>query len=444
MFNRIVFRSILIGAALAVTQLVHAGPKIQHWTSDEGVKVYYVEAPGLPLVDIQVIFDAGSARDGNAHGLASLTSMLLDTGAGNWDADDIAKRLDSAGTQLSSGVSRDSAWLSLRSLTDVPKLESALETLGTILASPKFDNKDFTREKQRVLLALRQREESPGDLAQLAFYSALYAEHPYAHPESGFLETVEPLNRDDLANFYESYYVANNAVMVVVGDVSRNRVEEIVAQLFADVAEGEAAADLPVVPELKKAAVSRTRFPSTQTHIFSGAPVLSRKDPDYVSLYVGNHILGGSGLVSKISEEVREKRGLSYSSYSHFSPMRDKGPFTMGLQTRNDQADDALDVLNQTLYDFIKTGPTAKELEAAKKNITGGFVLRYDSNQKLAQYIAMIGLYGLPLDYLDTFPKRVEVVTREQIRDAFKRRVKPDTFRTVLVGGAKATGAKSK
>jgi zinc protease len=162
---------------------------------------------------------------------------------------------------------------------------------------------------------------------------------------------------------------------------------------------------------------------------------MRRGDPDYLPLYVGNHILGGSGLVSRISDEVREKRGLSYSAYSYFVPMRVAGPFTLGLQTRNENRAEALAVLRQTLARYVGEGPTDEELLAAKKNITGGFPLNIDSNSDILGYIAMIGFYGLPLDYLDTFNQRVEAVTAAQIRDAFARRVHPERMVTVTVGG---------
>jgi len=149
---------------------------------------------------------------------------------------------------------------------------------------------------------------------------------------------------------------------------------------------------------------------------------------------VGNHILGGSGLVSLLSEEVREKRGLSYSVYSYFLPMSERGPFLLGLQTKNDQADEAREVMMETLRRFRDEGPTEKELAAAIKNITGGFPLRIASNSQIVRYLAVIGFYGLPLDYLDRFNERVSAVTAEQIRDAFRRRVDPDRLATVIVG----------
>ena len=413
-----------------------ATPQIQNWVTKNGSRVYFVPTNGLPLLDIRVVFDAGSARDGAQFGLATLTSSLLDTGAGKWDADAIAQRLEGVGARLSTGVSRDSAWLSLRSLTQARLLNTALETARTILVEPTFNQADFEREKKRMLLALKQREESPADLAGIAFFEAVYGDHPYAHPKEGMIGTVEKLSREDLRNFYRKYYVAKNAIIVIVGAIDRAQADTIAGNLLQGMPGGEAAPTLPQVARQASANTIRKSFPSEQTHVFSGVPGMKVGDPDYFALYVGNHILGGSGLVSKISEEVREKRGLSYSAFSYFYPLRETGPFMMGLQTKNDQADEAVRVMQNTLRDFIAQGPTENELEASKKNITGGFAMRLDSNQKLTEQVAFIGFYELPLDYLDTFTKKVEAVTTEEIRKAFHARINPDRLQTILVGAS--------
>jgi zinc protease len=148
-------------------------------------------------------------------------------------------------------------------------------------------------------------------------------------------------------------------------------------------------------------------------------------------------VLGGGGMVSRLFEEIREKRGLSYSAYSYFSPMRFNGPFLAGLQTKSDQVDEALSVLMENINSYIETGPTEEELIASKKNITGGYPLRIDSNSKILSYLVVIAYYKLPLDYLDTFNANVEAVTIEQIKDAFNRRVTPDKLVTVMVGSSK-------
>ena len=161
---------------------------------------------------------------------------------------------------------------------------------------------------------------------------------------------------------------------------------------------------------------------------------MRRLDPDYFPLWVGNYILGGGGFNSRFTQEVREKRGLSYSVYSSFAPYRESGSFTIGLQTRRDQAEAALQVLGVTLRDFVANGPTPAELEGAKQHIIGGFALRTDSNRKILDYLAVIGFYGLPLDWLEQFPQRVAQVTAEEVRDAFRRRIDPDRLATVVVG----------
>lgn len=417
---------------------VHAAPVIQHWTTPQGGQVYFVHTEGLPLVDVRVVFAAGSARDGAQQGIAALTSAVLDTGAGNWNADTIAQRLEGVGAILGTSVSKDTASLSLRSLTDADKLTVALDTLHTVLTQPRFAAKDFEREKQQALLALKQREESPANIAAVAYSKALYGDHPYGHPAEGEKNTVATLTRADLIHFYKRYYVSSNAVIAVVGDVNRVEAEAWAAHLLDGLPRGEPAAPLPPVNEPAAANTVKQPFPSAQTHVMVGAPVLAYNDPDYFPLYVGNHILGGGGFVSRITTEVREKRGLSYSASSYFMPQAEKGPFTMSLQTRNDQTEAALKVLMDTTQTFISDGPTEAELHAAKQNIMGGFALRIDSNQKIAEYVAAIGFYRLPLDYLDRFIDKVQAVSVADVAQAFKARVNPAHFQTVLVGGAAA------
>jgi zinc protease len=425
----------LVFLFLLISAPVYAVPEIQHWVSAQGGRVYFVPTEGLPLLDIKIVFDAGSARDGEKFGVAALTAGMLDTGAGDWDADAIAQRLENVGASLGTGVSRDSAWLSLRSLTHPEKLGVALETAREILAHPRFDQKDFEREKGRTLLAIKQRGEEPDELVEIAFFQVLYGNHPYAHPQEGFAETVAPLTREDLVDFHKRHYVASNAIVVIVGDVKRAEAEAVAEKLLSGLEKGSAPPALPAPAPLQSAEIIKQQFPSEQTHVRAGVLGMTATDPDYFPLYVGNHILGGSGLVSRVSTEVREKRGLSYSAYSYFMPLRELGPFQMGLQTRNDKAEEALRVALDTIKDFAANGPTDKELEAAKKNIIGGFVLRLDSNQKLTLQVANVAFYNRPLDYLATFTEKVEAVTREDIKRAFRSRIDPGKMRTVLVGG---------
>ncbi len=426
---------------LLVSQLSFSAAKIEHWQTPQGSRVYFVHADALPLADIQIVFDAGSARDGQQFGLAALTSALLDTGAGTWNADQIAQRFESVGANFGTSVSSDMASLTLRTLTQPALFDKALETVHVILTNPKFNKADFLREQKRTLAAIKQREESPAEIASEVFSNMLYGTHPYAHPDSGVKETVGKLKATDLVKFYKQYYVANNAMVVIVGNLSKQQAVQTAEKLLAGLPAGQKPAAIPDVTMPNQASQQHIEFPSTQTHVLTGLPGTWRKDPDYFDLYIGNHVLGGSGLVSKLFNEVREKRGLAYSASSAFSPMLKPGPFVVSLQTRNDQAQQALEVLNVTLKDFIEKGPTQAELDAGKKNIIGGFPMRFDTNKELAGYVAMIGFYDMPLDYLDTFRQKIEATTIDSIRQAFKRKVNIALLQTVTVGNSKSADA---
>ncbi len=433
----------LLFALLALANVAaFAAPEIQHWATPNGARVYFVPAPELPMVDVRVLFDAGSAHDDTTAGLAALTSNLLNDGAqsagGELGADEIADRFASLGAQFGAGVDRDTASVSLRSLTRPAVLQPALDTLALLLQRPSFPAAAFERERDRTRVALRAQAQSPGDIAGKAFYRALYGTHPYAIEQAGTEASLHLLTRDHLVAFHKRYYVARNAVIAIVGALSRSQAAALADTLLGGLPAGEPAPPLPTVEALAAARTIEIAHPSVQTHILMGQPGLRRIDPDYFPLLVGNHILGGSGLVSRLSDEIREKRGLSYSSYSYFLPLREAGPFTLGLQTRNEQTGEALKVLRDTLRAFTEQGPTARELQSAKQNITGGFALRIDSNAKLVEYLALIGFYNLPLDFLDTYSRHVEAVTLAQIKDAFQRRVQPERMVTVVVGGGAA------
>ena len=219
-----------------------------------------------------------------------------------------------------------------------------------------------------------------------------------------------------------------------MGDITRSEAETIAQQLTANLPAGGASTRIPPVNLQIPASELRIAHPASQSHILVGTPGIARNDPDYFPLYVGNYILGGGGFVSRLMNEIREKRGMAYSVYSYFMPMQQPGAFQIGLQTKKEQADAALKLARTTLRDFVDKGVTEKELKAAKDNIIGGFPLRIDSNKKILDYLSVIGFYNLPLTYLEDFTGKVEKVTTAQIRDAFKRRIHPEAMATVIVG----------
>jgi zinc protease len=432
--SRVILMRLVIVWLLLAPNLAPAMPEIQHWRTANSARVYFVPAPELPIVDVRVVFDAGSARDGDKPGLAVLTNALLDSGTETLSVNAVAERLDDVGARLGAGAMRDMAWLSLRSLSGADYLLPGLDTVSQLLREPAFKPESLERERNRLFAALQGRNQSPGDLAREAFFKALYGDHPYASPPEGNETSLNAITREDLLNFHQRYYVAANAVVAIVGDLNRGGAEKLATTLVGQLPAGKAAPPLPAVEPIPEARTIRISHPSSQSHILSGQVGVARGDPDYFSLYLGNHVFGGNGLVSKLSEEIREKRGLSYSVYSYFSPMRQAGPFIMGLQTRNDQVNEAIQVMDTTLDSFVKNGPDSEALQAARQNITGGFALRTDSNSKIVQYLAAIGFYGLPLDYLQTFTAKIDALSQEQVSDALERRLRPDRLITVIVG----------
>ncbi len=423
-------------------QVAQAGPNIEHWTTDKGLRVYYVAAPQLPMLDIRLTFAAGGARDGDKPGLAMLTSGLLNDGAGGMSADQLAESFESVGAVYGGGAARDMAWVSLRTLTLDNEMKRGLDTWLTVLSEPDFPEKEFNNAQKLALVGLQAEKQSPSALGAKAFMQALYGDHPYAAPDNGTEASIQALTTDDLRAFYQQYFVARNGVLALVGAIDRAAAEVLAERVSAVLAEGKRAAPLPPVPALTAAKTIHIPYPSEQAHITLGQIGAKRGDPDYFSLYLGNHILGGGGFSSRLTEEIRSKRGLSYSVYSYFALMGQPGPFQMGLQTKLNQVDEAIEVMNDTLQVFRAEGPSGNELGASQKNITGGFPLRTASNASIVSYLSMIGFYDMPLDYLDTFSANIEALTHEQVVDAFQRRLDPDKLLTVIVGGeAKADAA---
>jgi zinc protease len=412
---------------------------IEHWQTRNGAQVYFVANRDLPMLDVSVDFPAGSAFGTRGKsGLAALTQRLLKLGAGGLSEDEIARRMADVGAQLGGRFDGDRAGLSLRTLSSADEMKEALDLLAHLLQRPEFPVAVLEREKARIIGAIRESDTKPEVIADKNFNALIYGDHPYGLRSSGEVDTVAALTREDLVGFYRRHYTADQAVVAIMGNVSRGEAEAIADQLTGGLPRAGAPASIPDVPSLARAETRLLEHPALQSHVLIGAPGIKRADPDYFPLFIGNYILGGGGFASRILEEVRQKRGLAYSAYSYFSPTLQRGPFVMGLQTRKDQAGEAVAVVRATLKDFVAQGPTADELKKAKQNIIGGFPLRIDSNRKILGYLGVIGFYQLPLTYLDDFVANIEKVTLADIRNAFARRVDPERLVTVIVGAEEA------
>ena len=411
--------------------LAHAGPQIQHWVAPTGAKVYFVESRDLPILDVQIDFVAGGARSPTGKsGVASLTASLLQGGAGDLDEEQISARLVDLGALLSSSSDHDKASMTLRTLSFAEEKAGALALMRAVLSAPTFPEAVLAREKTRTIESLKEAETRPDAIAGKRFTQALYPGHPYGNVATP--DSVARIVRDDLVAFHRTHYAARAAIVSIIGDVPRSEAEAIAIQLTEALPAGDPVAALPAVT-LPQRETIKVAHPAAQSHIQVGLPALARTDPDYFPLLIGNYTLGGGGFVSRLMKEVREKRGYAYSVYSYFAPRLLAGPFQIGLQTKREQAQDALKVVDEVLTTFLAEGPTALELAAAKKNLIDGQALRIDSNAKLLGYLSLIGFYGLPLDYLDQFPRKVAAVTRDEVKAAFRRHVKPENLITLIV-----------
>jgi zinc protease len=425
--------ALLAAAALPAQAIL----PIQHWQTASGARVYFVENHDLPMLDLSVEFPAGAGYDrAEKAGLASMVVRMLNRGVDGLSEDDIARRVADIGAELGGRFDSDRGGMALRTLSSERERRQALDLLARVLRSPTFPSEVLEREKVRLAGALKEADTQPGTIAALTFQRLVFGDHPYALRSSGEVATVEKLARADLVEFYRRHYAARHAVVAMIGDVTRAQAEAIAEEVTRGLPPGDGAEpSLAPVAQLGAGTMRSITHHATQTHILIGAPGMRRGDPDYFPLFVGTYVLGGGGFVSRITEEIRQKRGLAYSAYSYFSPLQREGPFQIGMQTQRSQAKEALAVARATLAEFVKSGPSEKELMAAKQNIIGGFPLRIDSNRKIHENLAVIGFYRLPLTYLEDFSKNVERVTVADVADAFRRRVHPERMVTVVVAG---------
>ncbi|MDB5930437.1 MAG: peptidase domain protein [Polaromonas sp.] len=420
---------------------------VQHWTQPGGAQVYLIESPAIAMVDVQIDFDAGSRRDPPEQaGLASMTAELLEKGVRAstaepaLDENALGEAWADLGAQFGAGATSDRMSFSLRSLTDPALLDKAVALAAREMAEPAYPDAVWQRERQRLQAALKESYTRPGSVIGRAYAQAVYGTHPYGYEMTE--ATLGRINVQDMQAAHAAGVHACRARISMVGAVSRAQADAMATRLLSRLPQTPCASlpPLPSVPEVEPLAQAQEKlipFDAAQAHVLIGQPGFRRADPDYFPLIVGNYILGGGGFVSRLTAEVREKRGLTYGISSSFSPGLHAGSFSVGLQTRPDQTAQAVQIARQVVKDFVAVGPTEAELKAAKDNLIGGFALRIDSNGKLLGNLAGIAWNKLPLDYLDTWTQQVEKVTTADIKAAFERKLQPDKMVTVILGAAK-------
>ena len=402
---------------------------IQRWQTAEGARVLFVEARQLPMFDLRLTFAAGSSHD-DVPGLATLTNAMLNEGVAGKDVTAIAEGFESLGAEFGNGAYRDMAIASLRSLSAPAQREPALQLFAQVVGQPTFPEDSLARIKNQLLAGFEYQKQNPGKLASLQLFERLYDDHPYAHPSEGTERSIPSIGTAQLRAFHARAYAAGNAVIALVGDLSRAEAEAIAAQVSAALPKGPA---LPRIaqPEEPTAGPSHIEFPSKQTHLLLAQLGIDRRAPDYAALMLGNQILGGGGFGTRLMEEVREKRGLTYGVYSGFSAMQARGPFMINLQTRAELSQGTLQLVQDILREFIAQGPTQKELDDAKREMLGSFPLTTASNADIVGQLGAMGFYDLPLTYLDDFMAETQALGVEEVRAAMARHL--DVNKLVIV-----------
>ena len=426
---------LILTLTIGLTSNAVATPKIQHWTTSSGTAVYFTEAPQIPMLDIQLVLDAGNSRDDDLPGLSQITHALLETGTRDMDADAIAQSLEDVGASYSAQIQLDRSTISLRTLTEESWKAQALDTYVAIIGEPAFAPDQIELRRQQMQVALKKLNQDPGAIASQLFYANLYPDHPYGLPAAGTAESLDALDRTDIVRFYEKFFAAKGAVIAIIGAIDRSEAETIAERVSAALPQGEAPPALPAPQPVREAKTIRVDHPSEQAHIRIGQQGVARGQKSHFPVYLGNHTLGGGGFSSRLLQEIRSRHGLAYSVYSYFFPLRHPGPFQLGLQTHGDQVEQALNLAYAEVKRFIADGPSAEELTHSRNNVVRGFPLRIADNASMINYLAMIGYYRMPLDYLETWTQRIEAISHDQIVAAFQETLNPEHLITVIVGG---------
>ena len=435
MMRRSIF-SVVFLAALLLTAVptAWAAPQIQEARLANGLRVLLIEAHNIPMVAMQLSLPAGSRFDAAGKGgSAGLMAAMLTDHTALHDDKAWADWLDSEAVHLGAGAGQDEMHLSLMVLKE--SLAPGLDAFSEALLQPGWNEKRFAIMREDSVAAAKKAKEEPGTRAAEASTALLFGDHPYGHRSSGSVESLQRIALEDLQMLYRAQVRPEGAVLAVSGDIT---LKELLPLLEARLAgwQGRPEKGLFDIAPAEPVAGKQVdvNLPTTQTLVQFARLGIARSDKEFFPLFVLNHLLGGGGFASRLMEEVREKRGLVYGIYSYFVPLAVPGPFVISLQTRADQAGEAEKVVRDVLSGLAAGSITEQELKACKDNLIGSFAQRMDSNRERVGLMAMIGLYGLPLDYLAAWTESVQAVSLKQVRQQAAQFLDPEQWNRVRVG----------
>ncbi|MEL6478584.1 MAG: pitrilysin family protein [Pseudomonadota bacterium] len=427
-----IFTRLIPFAALLLAALPAKAVDIQEVTTPGGITYWLVEEPSIPIVSLEISFMGGARLNPEGkEGLANMLTALLDEGAGDLDSVAFANTRDDLSARFGFGSGRDAVTVSAQMLVET--MEPAAALLASALTAPRFDAPAVERVRAQILSGLAEDETDPQAIAGKAWSAAAFPGHPYGRPESGTTDSVSSLTAEDLRTALPSLINRANATVAIVGAVSPAQASALIDTVLEGVAEGTGF-DRPWRKVAPPPGVEIIDFDVPQSTAIFGHAGLKRTDPDFIPAFVMNYILGGGSFNSRLTDEVREKRGLAYSVYAYMSVRDEAGLYLGSVQTSNEGMAESIEVIRAEWAKMAETGLTQDDLDKAKKYLTGAFPLRFDSNAKIASYLVFMQEEDLGIDYLDERNALIEAVTLEAANAAASRVLDPDALSITIVG----------
>lgn len=415
-------------------------PHVHELKNRYHVRTLFVESQDLPIIDIQLTFNAGAARDEEIapglYGIANMAAQLIDEGTEQYNANEIAGAFERVGAQFSVKAYRDMFIVKLRVLSDPKKLEPALAMMMEVLNHSTFKKSSINLVLNNTQVGQKQVQENPSRLMNIQFYRTLYGKHPYAEPITGTQRSISKITPEQLKQFSQQFLVAQNSNIAITGKLRPKEALKLSERIAGNLQQGEKAKPLTMPIDKSDFDIHHLCFDSSQAHVIIGHLGTNRFDPDRLALEVANQMFGGSGFNAVLMRELRVKRGYSYGAYSHFSFSQVPGIFSYSYSTRQDQLIDSIQVAHTALVDFVQQPINQKQLKETKAGMLRAFPNRYSSNANINAQLGSMGFYHQEADYLTEYPQRLEKITAQDVQNAIQKHLHPDRLTLVVVSPA--------